>query len=177
MDSFVCNRPIVDNEKNAFGDLLISFLKDVGLCIVNGRVNSSRDGFTSVSVRGRAVVDYCLVPWNQLGLVKDLSVFYVCDLCENFGLDEGHSVPDHSVLSWTWELEGEIVREEIQARFSRSAAIFQWNKSPEDFLSSDVALSRLNHLCSILDQANDEHQNAVNSTYSEFWYCIGRGKW
>ncbi len=128
--------PLLDNEKNAFEDLLISFLKDVGLCIVNGRVNSSRDGFTSVSVRGRAVVDYCLVPWNQLGLVKDFSV---CDLCENLGFDDGHSVPDHSVLSWTWELEGEIVREEIQARSGRSAAIFQWNKTPEDFLSSDVA--------------------------------------
>ncbi len=68
VDSIVCNRPIVDNEKNMFGDLLISFLKDVGLCTVNGRVNGPRDGFTSVSIRGRAVVDYCLVPWNQLGL-------------------------------------------------------------------------------------------------------------
>lgn len=89
MDSIVSNRPAVDNEKNMFGEVLISFLKDVGFCIVNGRVNSHGDGFTSVSIRGRAVVDYCLVPWNSLGMIKNFLVDYVSDLCEKLNFEEG----------------------------------------------------------------------------------------
>ena len=49
---------------------LIGFLKDVGMCIVNSRGKSEVDNFTSVSSRGKAVVDYCITSFTGLEHVR-----------------------------------------------------------------------------------------------------------
>ena len=48
------------------------------MCMLNGRSKNS-DEFTSISVRGLTVVDYCLVLTENLALFKD---FAVCKILE-----------------------------------------------------------------------------------------------
>ena len=43
-----------------YGEKLIDFVRDMTLCIVNGRVSPEKDNYTSISKRGRSVVDYIL---------------------------------------------------------------------------------------------------------------------
>ncbi len=56
-------RETVDFTQNMYGDSMIDFLLSSKCCVLNGRkdVCSNNDN-TSISVKGLALVDYCLVP-------------------------------------------------------------------------------------------------------------------
>lgn len=65
------NQVVIDTIVNSFGVSFIGLLKDVGMCIVNGRGKPELDNFTSVSSRGKAVVDYCITSYTYLDHVID----------------------------------------------------------------------------------------------------------
>ena len=73
--------------------------------MVNGRGSSDLDNFTSVSTKGRAVVDYCITTWNDLNRLVDFRVFLVSQLCEMVEYQGNVKLPDHSLLSWLWEVD------------------------------------------------------------------------
>ena len=54
----VAQRVVLDEIKNPRGDVFTDFLKDMQLCVINGRVTPQNDNFTFVSTHGRSVVDY-----------------------------------------------------------------------------------------------------------------------
>lgn len=56
-------RHMVDYNKNQYCDVFIDFLISTNLCILNG-INFKTNNFTSVSLKGSAVVDYVLVPYE-----------------------------------------------------------------------------------------------------------------
>ena len=58
------SRCCVDLVKNGQGELLVDCMRSSGLVFVNGR--QGRDQFTCISSRGKSVVDYCLVPEEEL---------------------------------------------------------------------------------------------------------------
>ena len=58
------SRCCVDMEKNGQGELLVDCMKSCGLVFTNGR--QGQDQYTRISSRGRSVVDYCLVPEDDL---------------------------------------------------------------------------------------------------------------
>ena len=77
---------------------------------MNGRKGA--DEFTCISSIGCSVVDYCLVPAEDL---DDIDGFMVetmsrreARLCSG---EEGFHIPDHSVLSWKLLLAGPGVEE------------------------------------------------------------------
>ena len=45
---------------------LIEFVRDVGMVVLNGRGSSNNHSFTFISTNGSSVVDYCLIPIEQL---------------------------------------------------------------------------------------------------------------
>ena len=53
-------RNVIDFTSNAYDNILIEFLINSNMCMLNGRNCINKD-FTSVSTKGLAVVDYCLV--------------------------------------------------------------------------------------------------------------------
>ena len=59
------HRDVVDQKTNYYGEILIEFLINTNMCILNGR-NCIKNDFTSVSVKGLSVVDYCLVRHDAL---------------------------------------------------------------------------------------------------------------
>ena len=71
----VKTRKILDTNVNNLGKEFINFLLENGFGIVNGQVNSSSDNFTSVSIKGKAVVDYFVVPYISISLCDSFKVY------------------------------------------------------------------------------------------------------
>ena len=93
------NRHPVDTVRNKYGDYLIEFLRDSGMCVMNSRVNPENDNYTCISRRGRSVVDYMIIPRASLDNASKCSVKTVSDLCEEYNLTPPfRNTPDHSVL-------------------------------------------------------------------------------
>ena len=57
-------RTIIDKSVNQHGHELLDFLNESKCCVLNGRFDSKNDNFTSISRKGKAVVDYMTVLKN-----------------------------------------------------------------------------------------------------------------
>ena len=65
-------REVIDDKMNPYGQLLIDFLIDCNLCMLNGR--TGENNFTNINVSGSSVVDYMIVPHEQLERYKEFKV-------------------------------------------------------------------------------------------------------
>ena len=72
VDGEMLDRCSVDMVKNEQGEMLVECMKSTGLCFVNGR--QGPDEFTCISSKGRSVVDYCLVPCEEVANVENFIV-------------------------------------------------------------------------------------------------------
>lgn len=98
-------RHVLDKSVNQHGHDMIEFLNDAKFCVLNGRCSSNQcrdNNWTSISRRGRAVVDYICVPHDQFTQCisfKVLSMQTVVDNCRLHGLLGDRSrLPDHSAI-------------------------------------------------------------------------------
>lgn len=111
-------RLILDKSKNMHGDCLFEFLVDGKMCIINGRLNPLSDNFTSVTTKGKSVVDYFIVPHDTFDLCHNFSVTncetVVNDLDLMHMLNNRCKVPDHSILTMELVVENVAVQETIQ---------------------------------------------------------------
>ena len=99
------SRKSIYEVKNQSGDMLLQFLRDCKLCMVNGR--SGKDNFTCVlSPKGRSVVDYCIVECDYFYNVTNFSVTTLSEFLEENNIVETEQLPDHSIISW--ELDGAV---------------------------------------------------------------------
>lgn len=93
-------RKIFDNTRNRYGQELIDFLNESKCCVLNGRYNC--DNTTSISCRGRAVVDYLCVPHETLAKCCDFKVLTVQEIAADNNLlgllGQRSRVSDHSAL-------------------------------------------------------------------------------
>ena len=53
---------------------MIEFLQESRMCIINGRRIETLDDFTSTSIKGSAVVDYILVPIEEITKFSNFDV-------------------------------------------------------------------------------------------------------
>ena len=104
LDSNVANRIAADKVINCRGRELISYANSLDLVILNGRFDKSKDGFTSVSTKGLAVVDYCICPSRSINSFANFQVIDPLDTTDKFKLDIDSSLPDHRVLKVTCTL-------------------------------------------------------------------------
>ena len=72
VDKRVGGRVSLDKVSNDQGEMLVECLQNSGPCIVNGR--KGNDDFTCISKKGAFVVDYCLVPLEELDNITAFSV-------------------------------------------------------------------------------------------------------
>ena len=90
---------VLDLQSNNNGVSLINFLLQANCCSVNGRVSPLKDSFTSVSHRGKAVVDYVIATHKSLPFITDFEVCNISEVLLKYKLME-HSVglvSDHSM--------------------------------------------------------------------------------
>ena len=100
-------RDVIDFNKNQYCDVFIDFLISTNMCILNGR-NYKTNNFTSVSCKGSAVVDFVLVPYEQLNRFSNFDVILATELLQqnttNHVIDNT-KIPDHSCLTWILSLK------------------------------------------------------------------------
>ena len=99
-------RQYIDPIKNKHGNSFVEFLLESKMCIANGRVTPDKSNqFTSVSVKGSAVVDYIAISHEYIDKCVSCEVLSVNDLLQQYNLygliGDKCKPPDHSIISLT----------------------------------------------------------------------------
>ena len=167
----VTPREIIDHSSNVNGDLFIDFLVDSGMCMVNGRVGLN--DFTHVSHRGKSVVDYVCVPYEQLSFVTDFQVHLMSDIIGVLNCPGVTKIPDHSVLTWT----AVSCSKRTEARnndSSRKSQVYNTCNVPETFLNDDssfdrvvAAIEKIERDLELLHDANNAYSTFKELIFSE----------
>ena len=107
VDEGMCERSVIDHTVNKYGHLFVNFLISSNCCIVNGR-NTVENDFTSISPKGLSVVDYVIVPYEELANSSKFTVTRASAAYDAAGCvgvtDPTRVIPDHSILSWQWDI-------------------------------------------------------------------------
>ena len=90
-------RIALDTTKNSHGQDFIQFLLEAKMCLLNGRFESLKDNYTSVSGKGKAVADYLFTMQNMLDYVVTFEVKTVVELANNNHC-AGEKLPGHSIV-------------------------------------------------------------------------------
>ena len=97
------DRQVMDYVFNQHGQILCDFLHGTDLCMLNGR-NCKHNDFTFVSSRGKSVVDYCLLPQDDILSFRNFEVMPARDLYDNSGcagkFTSDRTISDHSLIKW-----------------------------------------------------------------------------
>ncbi|XP_060597913.1 uncharacterized protein LOC132751716 [Ruditapes philippinarum] len=163
------SRDVKDYTVNAYGEILIDFLINSNFCILNGR-NFTKNDFTSVSVKGASVVDYCLVPHDSMDHFSDFCVTLTSDVinnCKNIIKFAPSSIPDHSLLSWN--ILCNITRKKTDHFGNTSDSYDKFDRSyfSNYFLCNSDILSEVNSTIDTLEQGM-RTQNDVNIAYDKW---------
>ena len=89
-----------DTVLNSHGKVFLHFLQDNELCVLNGRFANNSNDYTSISTRGKAVVDYMIVNQNQFKFITDFKIILMIDLMDKVkhAISDKCRLPDHSML-------------------------------------------------------------------------------
>ena len=164
----VSDREVLDFQSNKHGSFMSDFLIDSNCCILNGR-NHIGNNFTFVGPQGCSVVDYCLVPYEYLGLFENSNMILVADLMTNIGINDivgrASAKPDHSILSWDFHLDTYKPMETAAKCGTRSFTVFDRSHVPTNFLEN-----KYNELNSIIQRLEADicTQESVNNIYDDF---------
>ena len=142
-------RVVLDEGVNKHGESLIEFLKDSKMCIINGRICPLNDNYTSVSMKGKAVVDYIATPYECLKTCTLFKVITANQMIESIGcmdlIGERSKVPDHSllILGFTvgYGTKTNLTRERDQQVKQCKKGVSR--KLPIDFLCSNMRCKAL----------------------------------
>ena len=169
----IAERNVVDFSSNAYGELLIQFLISANCCILNGR-NYCNNDFTCVSTKGLSVVDYFIVPHENLHWFSDFTVTRSKDLFTQAGcvsiMDTSRIIPDHSCLTCSMALPvGSSLPQSIDLSNDNmvSFTAFDLSTIPDHFLSSDTCQAALRGCIEQLE-ASAANQLTVDSVYAQF---------
>ena len=90
-------RTVLDKTKNSHGQDFIQFLLEAKVCLLNGRFESLKDNYTSVSGKGKAVVDYLFTMQTMIDYIVNFEVKTVVELANKYHC-AGEKLPDHSIV-------------------------------------------------------------------------------
>ncbi len=121
------------------------------MCVLNGRVQGL-DNFTCISTKGTSVVDYILVPHENVNDCMVFNVIPCTELIDREGLhgllSEDSKMPDHSILSIMINMglgivpiESESNDDEVGTSFRRPR--YSRKRLNEQFMQSDMARTAL----------------------------------
>jgi hypothetical protein len=161
----VCPREVVDHVTNKYVDLFTEFMIDCNICMCNGRINGKND-YTHVSHRGKSVVDYVLVPHEQLMYVSKFDVHLVSDIAEALSLQGCEKKPDHSILVWSCvSLTSASTTEMLtNTPMPATAPKYHVKQVPSDFMCSTESIQ---DTIRVIEGHLEEEKEADNA-YSEF---------
>jgi hypothetical protein len=162
-------REIIDYATNTLGDNLLDFLIKTNCLIVNGRVPGVNN-FTSTNSHGFSVVEYILVPSEQIVRYRDFKVFDCNDLVENYKvLPVGNNKPDHSLLAVTLDnipLKSKYTRNK-KTLVKTYKTKFDLHNVPDDFFNDPEVLYNLHGAIEHLENSQTT-QNNLDEVYIDF---------
>lgn len=185
MDNIIDEVPMrkqsADDKINRHGEDLIDFLLESRLCLLNGRTqNPSDSNYTFCHTRGLSVVDYVIVPYDQIKLCSNMQIENCTELINNFGLEElcnGPSkIPDHCAITFDMGLREIVVVEDESQNSNLDPHIFMRNKLnpkysirniPPEFLHLDRVGETVNAIINAIE-VNNESQIEIDRIYSDF---------
>ena len=168
----VPERKVVDYTTNSYGERFIDFLINTNMCMLNGRSDSEQN-YTSVSINGSSVVDYCIVPHEQLFNFTNFSVNLTSDLitsCRNIANLVPSSTPDHSLLAWNivTGLNHTVLPDKGSNEIPQDGHVkFDLNSIPSNFLSDQAVLEEINVLINKLETLENDSLN-IDNVYKEW---------
>lgn len=178
LEDFICGvdslppRDVIDFVKNSYGELFIDFLINTNMCMLNGR-NCIKNDFTSISVKGTAVVDYCVTSHENLKLFKDFCIVRVSDLINSIdyvNTTMPASIPDHSLLMWNTNYETNVnisKSNTISIDASSSFDKFELRNIPNDFLNSHDTTEQINTVIEKLESGINT-QTDIDNIYLDW---------
>ena len=140
------SRHVVDHTVNSHGEALVNFLKEISGCVLNGRFNVNDQHYTSVSSKGKSVVDYLITSTEHFSYVNDLKVYLMHDLIEQYELHtllhDRCKSPDHSFICMTIDVSGFMCIENYtavnqprsDARSSPCPMLYNFKNIPDNFM-------------------------------------------
>ena len=174
----VPSREAVHFKRNLYGYKFEDFLISSSCVVLNGRHGiCTQDDFTSVSNKGLAVVDYCLVPHDGLDYVSDFKVHRVSVRMQERGgspfIDRVSIVPDHSILVWNFHLNIDSISHiENFVGETLTSTHEHWSRDyPDDFLRSGNAVGIIQEAIVALQKITNE-QDGVDDIYNGFCRAV-----
>ena len=166
------DRNVIDYSKNMYGEFLCNFLIDSNCCILNGRQCKTIDDndFTFVSTRGNSVVDYFIVPYENIEQFEGFKVVRPAQLyAHSLNVVESRIVPDHSIIVCCLNLKpsGSDVRCNTE-NFTTEKRYTRYNLTniPPSFCHDEHSNSLFQTLNNLV--TNLQSQQDVDKIYSEF---------
>ena len=161
------DRTNIDVVINQHGKCLVEFLQEALFCTVNGRITVNSDGYTS---RGSSVVDYILVPHEQIDHCVSWKVLPCTKVIEENNLSHmlGNycKLPDHSMLVLDVCMEQNHSRLQDNRRKEKTVIKkkYKLNQIPNNFMQSKIAQIVLQDVIHQI-QINNEKQEEVDNIY------------
>ena len=159
-------RKIIDKTTNQHGNAFIEFLNEAKMCVLNGRFDNDDDNFTSVSPRGRAVVDYICVPHENFEQCVSFKVMTSRSIVNDGNLThllrERSQVPDHSaiVFEFRTKYEPQLRKDDVTNAQKR----YKLKSIPADFMSSSLSKLALQTIITRIESAR-ETQDEIDVIY------------
>ncbi|VDI50696.1 Hypothetical predicted protein [Mytilus galloprovincialis] len=166
------SRETIDQGSNANGDLLIDFLVDCNICMINGR--KGKQDFTCISKRGKSVVDYIFTTHENLNSCIDFNVKTMSDITDSLDLQECSQIPDHSVLQAVIKREASVPHNTLLKYPTNLKRIPNKPKSyqiPNDFLNDDNAREKIEQTINKIENALADRRD-VDEAYSNLFQLI-----
>jgi len=169
----IIQREVLDFAVNKYGQIFMEFLTNCNMCMLNGR-NSARNDFTSISVKGCSVVDYCIVSHDQLNDFKNFQVIRATELitqCGIVGSDVAPtSIPDHSCLMWNIQISTTETPSSSSVTPDPNEPVrikYDVSSVPASFLCDPGILAAVND-CIITLESGYRLQSDIDGVYSNF---------
>ena len=172
-------RQPLDLVKNSHGTDFINFLLEAKMCTINGRipakgqkqvissnvVSNTGDNYTSISSKGKAIVDYLFTAHSNIKQINCCNVLTITDLCNKFAY-QGDKLPDHSVIMCTVNLR------QWDSNLIDQRVLTSENKATNS--ATDLNLrERISYNMSKLSPhftVSEDCQNAINRTVTKLQY-------
>ena len=166
-------RTVLDKSVNQHGHELLEFLNDSKMCVLNGRVTAETDSFTSVSRKGKSVVDYICVPHDVIDkccYFKVLTVQSIIDKHTLHGLlGERSRPPDHSVL--ITEFKSDYGFQYTTSTETTGKVRYRLNRIPADFMTSELSRQAIMNIITNIETTR-ETQKCIDNIYDNLCTVI-----
>ena len=165
----VIDRNTIDFTLNKHGESFLDFLKESCMVVTNGRVNG-KNNFTSISSKGKSVVDFVVIPIENIEECINCDVHLVSEMIEdnNFEsfISEKCKPPDHSpiILSFKPKIIHDLNAEDTSHPINMSSKRYKYDTMSNEFLHNDTWKFVLNSLISGLNHM-DTNQNSIDEFY------------